>query len=108
MKTAFTVLRDRPTIKLAMTRSSVCAGDDCNAPHNKEIRIHSFTDPTAFAQAVSIDYLPSVAGFGHSWTCRLNGTDIALIRTSGIEPLVDEVSYSDENSVHFVYHSSTY
>jgi hypothetical protein len=108
MKTAFTVLRDRPTVTVELTRNSVCAADDFDTPHKKQITIHSFTDPVAFAQVTSLDYLPSVSGYGHAWTCCLNGNKIAKIKTTGIEPLTDEVNYSTENKVHFTYHSSTY
>ena len=108
MKIAFQILKDKPTVKLAMTRDSVCAGDDCDAPHHKELELFSFLDSEAFARAVSTDYLPSVAGYGHSWTCMLNGRKIAVIGTSGIKPLIEETPFEDDNKVHFVYHSATY
>ena len=41
--------------------------DDCDAPHEKRISIHSFTDPAQFAKKSSSGYLPSVAGVAHSW-----------------------------------------
>ena len=108
MKIAFQILKDKPTVRVAMTRESVCAGDDCDAPHHKELELPSFLDPEAFARAVSADYLPSVAGYGHSWTCMLNGRKIAVIGTSRIEKLVAETPFDDDNKVHFVYHSATY
>ena len=108
MKATFQVLKARPKISAVMTRDSVCAGDDCDAPHEKTIEVHSFLDPEAFANATSAGYLPSVAGVGHSWTCVLNDAKIAEIRVSGIEPLVRETSFSDENRVHFIYHSTTF
>jgi len=107
MKIAFQILKDKPTVKLAMTRDSVCAGDDCDAPHDKELEIPSFLDPEAFARAISTEYLPSVAGYGHSWTCVLNGRKIAVIGTSGIKSLVTETSFEDDNKVRFIYHSAT-
>lgn len=91
-----------------MTRDSVCAGDDCDAPHEKKKEVHSFVDPVAFANATSSGYLPSVAGVGHYWTCELNGAGIAEVRDSGIRPLVRETSFSDQNCVHFVYHSASF
>ena len=108
MKAAFSTLKDRPKISVVLTRDSVCAGDDCDAPHEKKTEIHSFLDPEAFANATSSGYLPSVAGVGHSWTCVLNGVKIADVRISGIRPLVRETPLSDENRVHFVYHSATF
>ena len=52
--------------------SAHCAGDDCDAPHEKTVEVYSFVDPEAFARGISSGYLPSVAGVGHSWTCLLN------------------------------------
>ena len=107
MKISFQILKDKPTVRLAMTRDSVCAGDDCDAPHDKVLEIPSFLDPEAFARAISTEYLPSVAGSGHTWTCVLNGLKIAVIGTSGIESLVTETSFEDDNKVRFIYHSAT-
>ena len=108
MKAAFDVLKDRPRILVTVTRDSVCAGDDCEAPHKKLLEEYSFLDPTAFAQAVSYSYLPSVAGLGETWTCLLNDIRIAEISSSGVRPLVQNTPFSDANRVHFVYHSATY
>ncbi len=91
-----------------VTRDSVCAGDDCDAPHEKSLVVYSFVDPVTFAQAVAAGYLPSVAGVGHTWTCLLNDTGIAEISNSGIRPLVQTMPFADANRVHFVYHSATY
>jgi len=108
MKAAFKILKTRPKILVLMTRGSVCAGDDCDAPHEKNTEVYSFADPEAFAKATSSGYLPSVAGVGHHWICELNGIKIAEIRDSGIRPLVRENLFSDTNRVHFVYHSARF
>lgn len=108
MKQAFQILKRRPKIEVRMTRDSVCARDDCDAPHEKIIKIHSFTDPAQFAKESSSGYLPSVSGVGHSWDCILNKKRIASIKCSTIEPLVREVEFEEENEVHFRYHSATY
>lgn len=108
MKAAFDVLRDRPRISVTLTRDSVCAGDDCDAPHEKTLEEYSFLDPVAFAQAVSYGYLPSIAGVGHTWTCLMNDIRIAEISTSGIRSLTPTTPFVDANRVHFVYHSATY
>ena len=108
MKAAIDVLRDRPRIAFTVTRDSVCAGDDCDAPHEKLLEEYSFLDPAAFANAVSYSYLPSVAGVGHTWTCLLNDVCIAEISNSGIQPLITTMPFGDSNRVHFVYHSATY
>ena len=108
MKAAFEVLKNRARIPVAITRDSVCAGDDGDAPHEKSVEEYSFLDPVAFAQALSSGYLPSVAGVGHTWTCLLNGARIAEIGNSGIRPLVPATPFADANRVHFEYHSATY
>ncbi len=108
MKTAFQLRKARPKISVDMTRDSVCAGDDCDAPHEKKTEVHSFLDPVAFAREISVGYLPSVAGVGHTWTCVLNDVEIAEVGVSGIRALVHESPFSDQNRVHFVYHSATF
>ena len=106
MKAAFEVLKDRAIISVVITRDSVCAGDDCEAPHEKSATTYSFLDPSAFARAISGGYLPSVAGSGHSWTCLLNGVKIAEVSNMGIRSLVRETPFAETNCVHFKYHSS--
>lgn len=108
MKAAFHILADKPIIRFVMTRDSVCAGDDCDAPHHKQAELHSFLDPEAFARAAAADYLPSVAGYGHSWTCVLNGQKIAEIGTSTVQASVKETPFAGDNTIHFVYHSASY
>lgn len=106
MKAEFQVSKGRPKIKVVLTRDSVCAGDDCDAPHEKFIEAFSFVDPEAFAKAVSSDYLPSVSGSGHSWICELNGIKIAELGNSGSRALVRESPFSDQNRAHFIYRSA--
>jgi hypothetical protein len=106
MKTPFVILKHRPTISITLTRDSVCAGDDCAAPHEIKIDVPSFFDPVAFTGAASSGYLPSIAGAGHSWVCLLNGKMVAEIRTGTIYPLVGELAFSERNSVHFDYRSA--
>ena len=108
MKAEFQILQAKPKIAVVLTRDSVCAGDDGDAPHEKTVEVYSFVHPEVFARVISADYLPSVAGVGHSWTCLLNGVKVAEITTSGIRALVSENPFSEENRAHFVYHSSTF
>lgn len=102
----FHVLKDRPKINIILTRDSVCAADDCDAPHEKSVRIDSFTDPKELARETSCGYLPNVAGVGHVWTCVLNDTKSAEIKTDRIRPLMREASFSEVNRIHFVYKSA--
>ena len=98
----------RPRAKFTLTRDSVCAGDDVFAPHEMSVETYLFTDPAVLAQELSSGYLPSVAGFGHWWECILNETSIATISFDGKAKEVGEITYADNNSVYFRYHSATF
>ena len=108
MQKQFLILKDRPRVSLRVTRDSVCAGDDCDAPHEKIVEMPSFTDPQAFANYLSTSYIPCVAGVGHTWDCLLNGIVLGTISTKEFHPKAREVQYANENHVHFRYHSATY
>jgi hypothetical protein len=108
MKTDLHILKDRPTISITMTRDSVCAGDDCDAPHEKHLDVPSFIDPQSLANQLASEYLPSVKGIGHTWECILNGRSIGTISITGFVAKVSEVMYQGNNSVHFKYNSSVY
>jgi hypothetical protein len=79
----------------------VCAGDDCDAPHERIVSVHSFVDPTGLVSHLSSGYLPTVTGMGHTWDCFLNGQLIASVSLSGISPRVTEVTFGEKNDVHF-------
>lgn len=100
------ILKKKPLLEVILTRDSVCAGDDCDAPHDCIVHVPSFIDPVDFSRAVSGGYLPSVAGFGHSWICRLNGIQIAEIKVMKITPLVEKLVFEEKNTAHFLYRSS--
>ena len=108
MKELFETLADRRTVAITLTRDSVCAGDDCEAPHERRVEVYSFIDPHAFVSQFWTGYLPSVRGVGHSWTAFLNKKAIALITVTEIEPMVSKIDFEDENSIFFEYHSATY
>ncbi len=96
-----------PKISLRLTRDSVCAGDDCDAPHEKVIETFSFVAPEALIRDV-LTYLPRVSGVGHSWVCRFNGVIIGEIDAQGIHPSIRELKYEELNDVHFSYRSAPY
>ena len=102
------MLKGRKELSIVLTRDSVAAGDDIDAPHKKKIKIKSFTDPVSLAREASANYLPNVAGTGHSWICVLNEIEIAEITKNQILPLTDEARYSDKNNIHFIYKSALY
>jgi hypothetical protein len=96
------------TVKITLTRDSVFAGDDIDAPHEWIARFHPFSDALAFLAQIPAGYIASVRGIGHSWTAFLNGEPIATLRVTGIEPLVHELDLAGDNTLHFEYHSATY
>jgi hypothetical protein len=108
MKKEFEVLKGQPRVTIQMTRDSVAAGDDCDAPHAREVETYSFLDPTALIRSVHPGYLPSVSGAGHSWDCIFNDRFIATITVHGIEPKAREVEYRADNRLHFVYRSASF
>lgn len=91
---------------ILVTRDSVCAGDDIDAPHEKDVSIKSILSPIDLASFLSSGYLPKINGVGHSWDCRFNGITIARIFQNSIEAYVDELHYELKNQVHFIYHSA--
>lgn len=108
MKSEFEVLKARPRVKIKLTRDSVAAGDDCDAPHPQEVETYSFLDPTALIKSIYPGYLPRVSGVGHSWDCIFNDRFIATITVHAIEPRISEVEYRPENHLHFVYRSASF
>ncbi len=99
MKKAFRILKDRPMISFLLSRDSVCAADDCDAPHERKIKINSFVDPVDLARESSSGYLPNAAGY--PWICELNDIRIAEINEAGIQPLVKSISFKENNRIHF-------
>jgi hypothetical protein len=93
---------------LILTRDSVCAGDDCEAPHRMAIEVPLLVDPVALATELAAYYLPSGTAGGLTWTCVLNGVSIAKVTCFGIRALVPECRFADENQAHFVYHSAQF
>lgn len=91
-----------------MTIDSVCAGDDCDAPHEKMVSIHSFLDSETLVPHTSTGYLPTVDGVRHTWDCILNGKSIQTITVRDVTPKVSEVVYAAANHIHFIYHSARY
>lgn len=102
------VMKGKPKITVVLTRDSVAAGDDSDAPHEKTVTVHSFMDPVLLARTLSTGYLPSVAGVGHTWTCVVNDVSVAEITTSEIRALVQQSPFAERNRAHFVYHSARY
>ena len=110
MKLAFQVLRDRPTLRIRVTRDSVCAGDDVEAPNEKHVEIHSFTEPEAFIQAVTHAYgMPLIQGGRAAWTVHLNGNKIGVVAQEWNSPRasVRELHFEESNHVFLRYHAQS-
>ena len=107
MQKAFHILKGKPTITVRLTRDSVCAGDDCDAPHEEYREINSFVDAEVLASNLSSGYLPSVSGDSHTWNFFLNDQLIAIIKTDSIVTKISKVDYAETNHIHFKYNSST-
>ena len=45
----FEILKSRQRVSIVMTRHSVCAGNECDAPHEKKIEACSVFAAAAFA-----------------------------------------------------------
>ena len=104
------VLESESAVSVRLTRDSVCAGDDVDAPHERQAEVPRFTDPAELAAHLQSGYLARVAGRGHSWSCRLNGRLVATVHGNGERILAQtgELSYEPVNSVHFAYHSASW
>lgn len=110
MKLAFQVLRDRPTLRIRVTRDSVCAGDDVEAPNEKYVEVHSFTEPEAFIQAVTHAYgMPLIQGGRAAWTVHLNGDKIGVVAQEWNSPRasVRELHFDESNQVFLRYHAQS-
>ena len=95
-------------IQLKLTRDSVCIADDIDN-HTKIISIASPCDITKTMMDIAKEYLPSVAGYGHTWECVLNGTKCAVINGNCAKiAFIADAVYSEMNDLYFKYHSATY
>ena len=106
MKEGFEIPKDRRALRITITRDSVCAADDINAPHKKNVSSYSFLDPGVLAQQLTSRYpLPQIAGGKATWLCRLNGEAIAVVAQQWASPrsLKKRIQFLKENQVHFEY-----
>lgn len=93
--------------KILLTRDSVCAGDDTDS-HDRTVEVNPVDGVVDFVRGIATDYLPSVAGIGHSWTVYLNGESIAVVTVEEVQPHVTVLHFEAENTLHFKYHSATH
>ena len=62
-----------------LTRDSVSMGDDVNAPHTEILTLSNYKISEHSIGEICLNYLPNVAGVGHSWECHINNILIAII-----------------------------
>ena len=89
--------------KIILTRDSVCAGDDCFAPHLKKWPASMATDINEVMQKLKDDYLPrNIEGGKATWIVKSNETPLAIIAQEWKKPkIIDHNvsidSFKDEN-----------
>lgn len=108
MKKQFSILKNKPRINIRVTRDSVCAADDVDAPHDQTISLPSFVNPTDFIRELLVHYsLPQIANGSATWTCHLNKNKIAVVAQQWISPkaITTELEFLDDNELHFKYHA---
>jgi hypothetical protein len=101
-------------MKVYLSRASVCAGDDDDAPHGRTL---SFPDGTSvleiLTQVAHSGYLASIVGGGATWSA-VSNIPLAVIAQQWSQPklmwaLPDSVRYLDMRGVtlciHFNYHA---
>ena len=91
-----------------LTRDSVCMGDDVNAPRTKILSLSNYKISEHSIGEICLNYLPNVAGVGHSWEFYINNILIAIIRVEKIEIITDEIFLNENNEMFFKYNSSKF
>jgi len=92
---------------VTVTRDSVCAGDDVDAPHRQRIWVSETTDPETLLQTVLTGYpLPCIAGGKATWVCKVDGTPIGVVAQQWSRPVVHARQTAlGITTVHFTYHA---
>ena len=91
-----------------LTRDSVSMGDDVNAPHTEILTLSNYKISEHSIGEICLNYLPNVAGVGHSWECHINNILIAIIRVEKIEIITDEIFLNKNNEMFFKYNPSKF
>lgn len=84
-------------------------GDDAD-DHKKVIDIELQNSPHETIKKIAKDYLPHIMGYGHTWDCILNGTNVAVIKGNcrNFIYYADNFTLPDVSTLFFKYHSATY
>lgn len=55
-------------MKIRLTRESVCAADDCHAPHEKNLTVPDDSTVQDLAETIQREYLPKIQGGRATWS----------------------------------------
>ena len=91
-----------------LTRDSVSMADDVNAPNAEILTLSNYKISEHSIGEICLNYLPNVAGVGHSWECHINNILIAIIRVEKIEIITDEIFLNKNNEMFFKYNPSKF
>ncbi|NUM33324.1 MAG: hypothetical protein HUU50_02170 [Candidatus Brocadiae bacterium] len=76
-------------ITVIATRRSVCAGDDCDAPHEKIFTMEDCCDLLSFTKQILQKYpLPTISGGKATWMLYTRQNPIAVIAQQWPEPKI--------------------
>jgi hypothetical protein len=93
---------------VTVTRDSVCAADDVDAPHRQVISVPENRDAVAFLLSILVRYpLPSIHGRKATWECSVDGRRIGVVAQQWARPVVHvkQVELERSASLHFIYHA---
>jgi hypothetical protein len=83
------IVKTTNTTKLILWRDSVCAGDDCDAPHELALVVGADSLGSFIKRLLVADYLPSISGGNATWilkTERHTDRALAVIAQQWAEP----------------------
>lgn len=76
-------------MKIIATRRSVCAGDDCDAPHEKSFIIETYQDLHSFTKQILANYsLLYISGDKATWIFYIKNIAVAIIAQQWKEPKI--------------------
>jgi len=87
-----------------VTRDSVCAADDVDAPHKKRILIVKAGSERELIESVLKKYpLPQIAGNQATWVVERNERKVAVIAQQWNKPRLLEEKRNKGSQIHFKY-----
>ena len=98
-----------PCILIEIRRDSVCLADDMQ-DHRKTLAFEFQSDLPTSILSVARGYLPIISGNGHSWSCFLNGENVAIIdgNCKKITTLISASDLDNGSKLYFKYHAAMF